>query len=346
MSFLDRFKPQPKWRHADPAVRANAVSEVPDDDEHRAVLLELASEDPDQRVRRAAASRLAFAEDLVRLARATKDDDLRRSVTERLVALASAPSDDDGEAALALEGLDDQRHLSTVAKESPHDTVRTAALGRVHDVRALGSVARHASAVQTALEAVTRIADQQELINVALKTDHKEVGLAALERASASADGAADWRQTLETLATRAKNKAVARQARALVQAIEQAEAAERAALEAWRQRLAGLIARIEASRLDARGSGQRERARRGGVRLARRHSGAPVPDRRGDAGEVQQAHRRGARRDCAVRGGRGTAPRGRGTPSGGARVGHVAVRSRGRPARRHRGERDRSGEV
>ncbi len=163
------------------------------------------------------------------------------------MALASAPSDDDGEAALALEGLDDQRHLSTVAKESPHDTVRTAALGRVHDVRALGSVARHASAVQTALEAVTRIADQQELINVAFKTDHKEVGLAALDRASAPADGTADWRQTLESLATRAKNKAVAKQARALVQAIEQAEAAERAALEAWRQRLAGLIARIEA---------------------------------------------------------------------------------------------------
>jgi hypothetical protein len=246
MSFLDRFKPQPKWRHADPAVRATAVAEVPDDEEHRAVLLELASEDPDSRVRRAAASRLTFAEDLVRVARAAKDEDLRRSVVERLVALASAPSEDDGEAALALEGLDDQRHLSTVAKESPHDTVRTAALGRVHDVRALGSVARHAAAPQTALEAVARIADRQELINVALKTDHKEVGLTALERVAATVDGTGDWRQTLESIAARAKNKAVARQARVQIQAIEQAEAAERAALEEWRQRLSGLMARIE----------------------------------------------------------------------------------------------------
>ena len=117
------------------------------------------------------------------------------------MAVATAPADNDGEAALALEGLDDPRQLSTVAKQSPHDTVRTAALGRVHDVRALGSVARHAADPQTALEAVARIADHGELVNVALKTDHKDAGLSALERvASADPDGA--LRQTLETIAT------------------------------------------------------------------------------------------------------------------------------------------------
>jgi hypothetical protein len=52
MSFLDRFKPQPRWKHADPAVRAAAVSEIPDDDEHAAVLRELARDDDDLRVRR------------------------------------------------------------------------------------------------------------------------------------------------------------------------------------------------------------------------------------------------------------------------------------------------------
>src|SRR5688572_9074110 len=112
MSFLDRFKPQPKWRHADPAVRAGAVAEIPGDDEHRSVLLELASDDPDPRVRRAAAARLSLPEDLVRAARAEQDAELRRGIAERLVAIASAPSEDDGEAALALEGLDDQRHLA------------------------------------------------------------------------------------------------------------------------------------------------------------------------------------------------------------------------------------------
>ena len=245
MSFLDRFKPQPKWRHADPAVRAGAVAEIPDDDEHRSVLRELASDDPDPRVRRAAAARLSFPEDLVRAARAEQDADLRRSLVERLVAIASAPSDDDGDAALALEGLDDQRHLATVAKTSPHDTVRTAALGRVHDVRALGSVARHAADPQTALEAVARIADRDELVNVALKTDHKDAGLTALDRIAAT--NGDELRETLETLATRAKNKAVARQARASLRGLDEAAAARRAALESWQQRVAGALARVEA---------------------------------------------------------------------------------------------------
>ena len=255
MAFLDRFKPQPRWRHADPAVRAGAIAEVPDDGDHRSVLLELATEDPDLRVRRAAVARLSFAEDLVRVARSEKDEDLKRTVADRLVAVATAPADNDGEAALALEGLDDPRQLSTIAKQSPHDTVRTAALGRVHEVRALGSVARHAADPQTALEAVARIADHAELVNVALKSDHKDAGLSALERvASADPDGA--LRQTLETIASRGKNKAVAKQARAMAQSLDQAEAARRAAHEAWQQRVAKVLARIEACASEPAGAG------------------------------------------------------------------------------------------
>ena len=247
MAFLDRFKPQPKWRHTDAAIRTAAVPEIPDDDEHRPVLLELAGQDPDHRVRRAAIERLERAGDLVGLVRAEGQDDLRRLITERLVRITTAPSVNDGEAALALSGLEDPRHLSTAAKESPFETVRAAALGRVRDVRALGSIARHASDPQTALEATMRIADRAELVNVALKTDHKDAGLAALERIAASEEPAADLRETLETVASRAKNKAVSKQARGMVATIDQAEAARRAALEAWQQRLAGVVARMEA---------------------------------------------------------------------------------------------------
>ena len=39
MSFLDRFKPQPRWKHADAAVRAAAAVEIPDDAEHEATIL-------------------------------------------------------------------------------------------------------------------------------------------------------------------------------------------------------------------------------------------------------------------------------------------------------------------
>jgi len=244
MSFLDRFKPQPRWKHADPAVRASAVGDIPEDDEHHAVIVELASSDEDVRVRRAAAGRLDSAADLVSLVRSERDEELRRELTDRLVAIASAPADSDGEAALALEGLDDQRQLASVAKLSPHDTVRTAALGRVHDVKALGSVARNATHAQTALEAASRIADRAELLSIAVRTD---AGIAALERAAESVEAAGELREVLDTISTRAKSKSVGKRARAMMQAIEEAEAARRTALEAWQQSVAVLVARAEA---------------------------------------------------------------------------------------------------
>ena len=68
---------------------------------------ELATEDPDMRVRRAAVARLSFAEDLVRVARSEKDDDLKPHRRRSLVTAASALADTGLQAALALEGLDD-----------------------------------------------------------------------------------------------------------------------------------------------------------------------------------------------------------------------------------------------
>ena len=256
MSFLDRFKPQPRWKHADAAVRAAAVDEIPADEESLATLRELASGDEDVRVRRAAAGRLHRAADILPLARSERDEDLRRELIERLVSIATAPDDADGDAALALEGIEDQRQLATVAQASPFDTVRTAALGRVHDVKALGSIARKGAHPGTALEAAQRIADRAELLNVAVKTDHKDAGVAALERAVESNE-AGELRETLDLVAARAKNKSVSKRARAMMQALDEAQAARRVALEAWQQRVAGLVARVESMSTSTEGAAQ-----------------------------------------------------------------------------------------
>jgi len=69
MSFLDRFKPQPRWKHADPGVRAAAIPEIPDDPEHQGVIEELARADEDVRVRREAVAHLANVAVLADLAR-------------------------------------------------------------------------------------------------------------------------------------------------------------------------------------------------------------------------------------------------------------------------------------
>ena len=247
MSFLDRFKLQPKWKNTDPNIRASAVAEMPDDDEHLAVLRELARDDVDARVRRAAGARLLRVEDVVRLARGERDEDLRRSYVERLVDIATRPAPTDAEAALALEGIDDQKHFSTISKSSPHETVRAAALGRIHDVKLLSSVARHAGDAQTAADAVARIADGAELLNIASRTDHKDAGIAALERALESGAAESDVRGTLDGIANRAKSKGVAKRARAIMQSLDEAEAARRASLEQWQQRTAAVLARVEA---------------------------------------------------------------------------------------------------
>ncbi len=244
MSFLDRFKPQPRWKHPDAAVRAAAVSDIPDDSTHKGTIEELAASDEDVRVREAAVERVNDTGVLVRLARSEPDAGLRRRIAERLVAVAVAPADTDADAALALDGLEDPRQFSTIAKSSPHETVRAAALGRVHDVKALGSIARHAADPQTALDAVGRISDPAELLNVALKTDHKDAGVAALDKSIDPSVG--DAREVLDNLVSRAKSKAVVKRARTLLQELDDAEAARRAAFETWQQNLARILATVE----------------------------------------------------------------------------------------------------
>jgi hypothetical protein len=260
MSFLDRFKIQPKHKSPDPEVRLASVQELgagasgPLNDEDAGVLLALAREDTDARVRRAAAARIEDVGVLAAIAGFDADAGIREEVLGRL-ADAAMSGDSAQTAAQALGALTDQKQIAAVAKTSPIDSIRADAVGRLTDVKSLSSVARHAADARTAALAAERVQDHAELLNIAAKTDHKDAGVAALERAAA---GGVD-RATLEGLADRAKNKSVAKRARAMVQAMDEAEAARRAAIEQHQQRVAGAIARVEtvAASDDMTGAGQ-----------------------------------------------------------------------------------------
>jgi hypothetical protein len=249
MSFLDRFKTQPKYRNPDPAVRLAGIAELPDDAESWGVIAELAASDEDVRVRRAAIGRIHVPGYLARLARTERDESLRRELGDRLVSIATAPADSDTEAVAALEGLTDQKHFASVAKSSPHAAVRTSALARVQDQKSLGSVARHAEDPRIALEAVTRLSDPAELQAVVMKTDQKEAGLAALDRLLSGQVEATDRRDLLAGIEGRAKNKAVVKRARALIQEMADAEAVRKAERAEWQKRAGLLLARVEALR-------------------------------------------------------------------------------------------------
>src|SRR6187399_35750 len=118
MGFLDKLKPQPRWKHADPAIRLEAVRQLDDELDLSAV----AESDPDLRVRRAAIDRVSDPELLGTIARNDADEETRDRAADRLVSLASKASGqpdsaadgaDLGVALQAVQMLDDPRRLST-----------------------------------------------------------------------------------------------------------------------------------------------------------------------------------------------------------------------------------------
>src|SRR3954453_1978054 len=87
MGILERLRPQPRWKHADPAVRAAAVYELGPDD--REALRALPREDAEARVRRAAVRRLTEVAILADIARTDPDEDVRVEAIRNLAGIAA-----------------------------------------------------------------------------------------------------------------------------------------------------------------------------------------------------------------------------------------------------------------
>ena len=231
MGILDKLKPQPHWKSSDPAVRLDAVKELVHLG-NQVELAALAESDPDAKVRRAAIEHLEDSHVLGRVTTSDADSGVRDAAADQLLALASDVAKPDL-ALAATNQLTDGRRLATVAKSSGQDVVREAALGRISDDRSLGGVARHAKVESTAHAAVARLTAADELLDTALNSDHKAVALAAFDRVVNT--DAPDVAQ-LKVIEARTQQKPVARRARAILQALEDAEAARLAAEEELRR--------------------------------------------------------------------------------------------------------------
>lgn len=245
MGFLDKLKPLPRWKHADPAVRLEAVKELDDPVE----LGCLAESDPDARVRRSAVVKVVDANVLGRLAGSDPDAETRERALERLVAFAcrSARSGDDAsdpgpDALSAVRQIADQRRLSVVAKSEAADDARADALSRITDERALSGIARQAKRDDTALAALARLSNPDEIVEVALNASSADVAVAAFDRCAGTSPDLA----RLRAIESRAQQKAVQRRARTLIHEIEAAEAARAAALEERRRLESGLCDAVE----------------------------------------------------------------------------------------------------
>jgi hypothetical protein len=215
MGILEKLRPQPRWKHADPAVRAAAVYDLGSDETD--ALRALAREDADSRVRRAAVNRIDDLSVLADVARTDPDEDVRTEAVRGLAGLA-AEADDPARA------IDAVRHLATlgrtrevvvVARENRDPAIRAAVVDLLDEPKALGSISRHAVDAQTRLRALARLTDEGEILNVALKSEHTDTAVAALERIEST--------ESLSAVAQRARNKVAGRRAKTKVKQMEEA---------------------------------------------------------------------------------------------------------------------------
>jgi hypothetical protein len=241
MGILEKFRSLPRWKHADPSVRTAAVYEIGPDES--AVLVSLARDDAEARVRRAAASRLYDPAVLGDLLRTDPDADVRAEALRQLVGLAAETADENvaREVVRQLAEAGRSKELTIVARDSAHAAVKAVVVDALGDARALGAVSRHATDGATRLRALARLSDPDELSAVALKSEHTDAAVAALDRLIDPAAVAA--------VAQRARNKVAARKARARQRLLEDAVAAPSPAPTMSvedRQRGAALVAEAE----------------------------------------------------------------------------------------------------
>src|SRR3977135_2428531 len=116
MTLLDRFRALPPQKHRDPVVRLPYVQEIPIDE--RDLLAEIARDDVDARVRRAAVAKLMNPSALAAGADAEPDPGVRDGALAMLrdIALDAFEGLAEAESLAAVEALSDARMLATVAK--------------------------------------------------------------------------------------------------------------------------------------------------------------------------------------------------------------------------------------
>jgi hypothetical protein len=255
MALLDRFRAQPRQKHADPAVRLGFVQEIPL--EERELLAEIARDDADARVRRAAVAKLMDPAALAGVAKGDADESVRGQAIDMLRDIALEGFEGVGEAeslaaVAALAAVPDAKTLAVVAKTAPRAATAERALTSVTDSHALGAIARHSEHELVRRAAFDALRDTVEILSVALNSEFKDPTLAAVERTTDRAE--------LEQIAARAKNKTAAKRARTIVREMDEAIAREAAAEKAAE---AASIAAAAAERAAEQESANRAQAER-----------------------------------------------------------------------------------
>src|SRR6516162_7725206 len=270
MAILDRFRTQPRQKHPDPAVRLAFVQEIPLNDHE--LLTEMAREDVDPRVRRAAVRKLLDPAALAAIAANDGDEHVRAEAAAmvRDIALEAFEGIGESESLSAVDVLADIRTLASIAKSAPRESTAIRALARLiegRDQRMVGSVARHADHESVRRAAFDSLQDPEEILGLALNSEFREPASTAVDRVTE--------RDALEQIATRGKNKTAAKRARTLVREMD--ERAAQAAAAAAEDRA---TAEAEAGAAQAAEARAFEEAQRLRDEAARQAAAAEVSER------------------------------------------------------------------
>lgn len=304
MTLLERFRAQPRQKHADPAVRLAFVQEIPIAE--RELLAEIARDDGDARVRRAAVAKLIDPAALSGVAAADADEGVRAQALAMLrdIALDQFEGLTEADSLSAVDAIHDPRTLAVVAKSAASEAVAERAAARIGDPHVLGSIARHAdheSVRRAAFATLCDRSDVREILSLALNSEFREPTLAAVERITDRSD--------LEQIASRARNKSAAKRARAIVREIEDRDAQEREAaaaaraaqLEAERAARAAAAQAESAAQEDAarQAESERDAARREAEAEARAAADAAEAERAREQAERERERREATERDA-----------------------------------------------
>jgi len=282
MAILDRFRTQPRQKHPDPGVRLAFVQEIPLNDHE--LLTEMAREDADPRVRRAAVRKLLDPAALAAIAANDGDEHVRAEAAAmvRDIALEAFEGIGESESLSAVDVLADIRTLASIAKSAPRESTAIRALARLiegQDQRMVGSVARHAEHESVRRAAFDSLQDPEEILGLALNSEFREPASTAVDRVTE--------RDALEQIATRGKNKTAAKRARTLVREMD--ERAAQAVAAAAEDRAAAAAEAAAAQAAQARAFEEAQRLRDD----AARHAAAVEAAERQRAEDEAAARRR-----------------------------------------------------
>ncbi len=158
----------PKWKHAHPEVRRQAVGEIDDP----ATLADIVMSDPDQEVRTTALGQLRDEKRLCEIATKATAAELRKLASEgvedpQLLAEIATHSADLEVRQSALARISDETQLARLATGEADFRMRAEAVARVNDSRLISDVLKHDPDWPIFKVAIERLNDQNLLANIA-----------------------------------------------------------------------------------------------------------------------------------------------------------------------------------